>query len=398
MIKKISVMVVFVSIALANNWFNMNPAVHPSARQDGHLVYDSESDRVVLFGGRTTSGASYETWSYDLNNNIWEQMSDAPMTMSFHALVYDSAYDRVIAFYGGVTMAYNFNTDTWEDMIPSPAPAANWGAMMAYDVESSKLILFGGGGGSGGNYFSYRETWTYDYQTNTWTLLDTTGPPCREYGSMVYDSESDLIVLFGGEYDGNQGYLDDTWVYDYNTNTWLEKNPTQHPSARREHGMAYDSERDSVVLYGGDSGPYETWEYDLNTDAWVQITTADLPGASDNVGLTFDSESKRVVLFGGQYLATYFDETWIYPDQEVGIEEYAKVKMRKLTIYPNPFIKSCKISENRSQVEIFDVSGRLINRISGEIWNGEDLNGNVVKSGVYFLKIEGNERIKVIKL
>ncbi len=291
MIKKISVMVVFASMALANNWFNMNPAVHPNARQDGHLVYDSESDRVVLFGGRTTSGASYETWSYDLNNNIWEQMSDAPMAMSFHALVYDSAYDRVIAFYGGVTMVYNFNTDTWEDMNPSPAPAANWGAM-----------------------------------------------------------------------------------------------------------MAYDSERDSVVLYGGDGGPYETWEYDLNTDAWMQITTANLPGASDNVGLTYDSESKSVVLFGGQYLATYFDETWVYPDSEVGIEEYAKVKMRKLTIYPNPFVKSCKIPENRSRVEIFDVSGRLINRISGEIWNGEDMNGNMVKSGVYFLKIKGNGRIKVIKL
>lgn len=395
MIKHISVLILFASTVLANDWFNMNPAVHPGQRQDGHLTYDSESDRVILFGGHTYSGASNQTWSYDLNNNDWQQMSNAPSAMSFHEIAYDSIYDRVIAFYGGTTMAYDFNTNTWQNMNPSPAPAANWGAMMAYDIESEKLILFGGGGSSGGNYFSYRETWIYDYQTNTWTLLDTTGPPQREYGAMVYDSESDRIVLFGGEYDGNQGFLDDTWVYDYNTNTWLEQNPSLYPSARRLHGMAYDSERDCVVLYGG--GSYQTWEYDLNSDTWLQISTGNNPGANSTVGLTYDSESKSTVLFGGQQGATYFDETWVYPNQ-IGIEENSIVKEKKLTVYPNPFIKSCRISGNQSQIEIFDVSGRLVNKISGEIWNGEDMTGRMVKSGVYFLKVKGSGRIKAIKL
>jgi hypothetical protein len=36
---------------LANTWTNMNPSTHPGARSGHAMAYDSESDRVILFGG-----------------------------------------------------------------------------------------------------------------------------------------------------------------------------------------------------------------------------------------------------------------------------------------------------------------------------------------------------------
>jgi len=38
-------------ILAANNWTNMNPSTYPGARQYHAMAYDSESDRVILFGG-----------------------------------------------------------------------------------------------------------------------------------------------------------------------------------------------------------------------------------------------------------------------------------------------------------------------------------------------------------
>ena len=386
---------VIVAQGFGADWFNMNPDPHPSARQDGHLAYDAESGVVILFGGHPDGR---ECWAYDLSNNSWRRMSDAPVSMAFHALAYDSAYDRVIAFYGGRTLVYDYNNDFWEDMNPNPAPKAKWGAMLAYDIESGKLILYGGGDVSGGQYFSYDDTWYYDYGTNTWTLLDTAGPPCREYAAMAYDAESDLIILFGGEYNGNQGFLDDTWVYDYNSNTWIEMNPAQSPTERRLHGMVYDASRDRVVLYGGQGGSWDTWEYDYNSDTWEEIVTNNHPNARSNVGMAYHRGENRVVLFGGQYYATYYDETWIYPDP-LGISHFRTDRTRMIRVSPNPFRKQIRIyGSGGKRIAVFDVQGRPIAQISGSTWSGNDISGIEVGPGIYFLMIEGLQPVKVVKI
>ncbi|MEE9116180.1 MAG: kelch repeat-containing protein, partial [Thermoplasmata archaeon] len=66
-------------------------------------------------------------------------------------------------------------------------------------------------------------------------------PSAREAPVMAYDSTRDVFVMFGG-YDGS--YLNDTWEYDYATNTWLEISTTNAPPARELSSMAYDSTND----------------------------------------------------------------------------------------------------------------------------------------------------------
>ena len=56
---------------------------------------------------------------------------------------------------------------------------------------------------------------------------------------MVYDSDNGVVIAFGGRsVAGTQ--LNDTWVYDYPTNTWRPVNTPVAPSPRRLHGLAYD--------------------------------------------------------------------------------------------------------------------------------------------------------------
>ena len=79
------------------------------------------------------------------------------------------------------------------------------------------------------------------------TLL-TRGNP-----GMAYDSESDKIVIFGGfnatSTPGSEPR--DTWLYDFNTDTYTKKTPSPAPRRRAEGEMVYDSLRDKIVLFGG---------------------------------------------------------------------------------------------------------------------------------------------------
>ncbi len=137
---------------------------------------------------------------------------------------------------------------------------------MAYDAESSRIILFGGERGP----VQYEDTWAYDFNTNAWTdMTPAQRPAVQNYPEMAYDAGSDRVIQFGGA--GGA----ETWAYDFNTNAWTNMNPVEHPSGRWLHAMAYDEGSDRVVLFGGESETAvlsdETWAYDFNTDTWTHM-------------------------------------------------------------------------------------------------------------------------------
>lgn len=270
------------------------PSIAPRRRAEPGIIYDSLRDNVILFGGRenqSTAGDRDDTWTYDYNSNSWTQLFpvSSPSARRAHRMVYDSESDRIILFGGkyGASTFYNETwvgnpgSNTWQLMNPAVAPPARAFFHMVYDSESDRIILFGGH--PGGSADSLFDTWAYDYNTNTWeNLTDAANhPPARSSHIMAYDSQSDRIVLFGG------GILsktyDDTWLYNYNTNTWQKMSPATSPSARCRHEAAYDSESDRVIIYGGTTGPWltgnvlistgKTWAYDVNTNTWTQVDT-----------------------------------------------------------------------------------------------------------------------------
>ncbi len=102
--------------------------------------------------------------------------------------------------------------------------------------------------------------------------------------------------------------VSDTYVEpDYITVTsppppnWQQITTSNTPDVNGEYSMVYDSNRDVVVLYGGNGSgwPYsnETWEFDGSD--WSQITTAQNPNAVYGMRMTYDSNRNVTVLFGG---------------------------------------------------------------------------------------------------
>jgi len=91
---------------------------------------------------------------------------------------------------------------------------------------------------------------------------------------MVYDEAIQKIVLFGGAYGfvnpPNFGLRPDTWTWD--DRGWTRQAPQTSPPGRVNAAMAYDAERQQVLLFGGltqanqvQALANDTWTWDGTT-------------------------------------------------------------------------------------------------------------------------------------
>jgi N-acetylneuraminic acid mutarotase len=298
------------------------------------FAFDTESNQIILFGGATAGGSfgveNGETWAYDISANQWKQMNppSGPPALVAPSLAYDSESDRVIMFGGATgsrstwgvadTWAYNHNTNTWTKM--ADGPGKHLGARIAYEVESDRIILFGGINPNTFDY--YDDTWAYDYNSDTWTdMQPKVSPPGRNYQSITYDAKADRVLTWGGTDVYNQPVGDSIWSYNVNSNSWQELNPGEdpHPNCRDYSTMAYDAESDRSILVGGvPLGAYKDfgiWAYDYNTNAWLELKPNEEPGKVAKHHLAYISTIDRVFLFGGEFgdKSRYLsNDIWVY--------------------------------------------------------------------------------------
>jgi N-acetylneuraminic acid mutarotase len=322
-------------------WTKKTPATRPVTRTSPTMAYDIESDRMILCGGDNNYNVLNDVWAYDTDANTWTA-KNAPEFGRFEGdMVYNSESDRMILFGGfdstdnralsNTTFAYDYNTDTWENMDQtmsgtSPCPRVT---RMAYDSESDRTILFGGATLVNFSIVLFNDTWIYDYNTNTWTEQNLTiAPPAVADCMLEYDRESDRTILFGGA--GASQEYDETWAYDANSNTWTKMAPSVAPSPRATPGADYHVKLDRILLYGGNQigGVAETlskdilsdtWAYDYNTDTWVELDLSQSPGDVERFVFCYDNESEVMVLSAGTYRdpvtgkgdRIYNDDIWV---------------------------------------------------------------------------------------
>src|SRR4030095_6812906 len=107
---------------------------------------------------------------------------------------------------------------------------------------------------------------------NVWHQIMIPGPPARYANALAYDSDRQRVVLFGGQSGApfGQGVLGDTWEYD--GLAWTQLAPTTSPPARTFVKMVYDPNRHKMVLFGGYNGTQtvaDTWELVVDTSTGV---------------------------------------------------------------------------------------------------------------------------------
>ena len=105
---------------------------------------------------------------------------------------------------------------------PIDGPTTRVTFTLTFIPNEDKVILYGGHIATGSGKIRGRDTWVYDLSSNAWTQKSSTIKPSERSGhDMIYDSTSNKVVLFGGFNENNR--LDDTWMYDVATNSWMEK-------------------------------------------------------------------------------------------------------------------------------------------------------------------------------
>lgn len=230
------------------------------------LAFDARRKRMLSFGGYT--GPAHLGELRVLESNAWRTIGRHPaMAVAEPGFVYDSRRDRFVTF-GGSAGPGQLWGDTWEydgvtwTKLSAPSPPARMAHAMVFDERRGRTVVFGGMGvgAPGQPPPGLGDTWEFDGQT--WTQRQVTGPSPRSGAGAAYDDRRGLVILFGGVTAG--GFQGDTWSWD---GTEWKKLADTGPEPRGMGYLAYDKRRDRVVLFGGrkgwpDGDLNDTWEWD----------------------------------------------------------------------------------------------------------------------------------------
>lgn len=300
-----------------SDWVERQPAHSPSARAAAVMTYDPIWQKTVLSGGHFLSGNTLnDTWLWD--GRDWTSPPYSPVRSAEGAA---SAYDldarRLVVFGGVETPSGTFSASTrlwdgatWTELAPPAAPAHRLNEATLVSTPQ-RLLLFGGIPYSGP---ASNSLWTWD-ASRTWTQVPTpANAPSRRAGhSAAWDSARQRLVVFGGDSrDGNDPsrFADDTWEWD--GTTWTLRAPATRPQKRGAQAMAFDAARNVTVLFGGVSMAdgallHDTWTWDGTT--WTLRTSPTAPPCFGP--MTYDASRQRIVFFS-EYCnnGNYSNETW----------------------------------------------------------------------------------------
>ena len=305
-------------------WSLQSPATKPLNRFDFGLVYDSDQQKTIMFGGEAWNfvvGNPFvygDTWMWSSGN--WTRLSPAtsPEPRYNFAMAYDPAQKQIL-LYGGIDLSGELFTNTWAwngntwTQLATTGPPGRQGLAMAYDPISGKIILFGG---FDSNVGWYGDTWTWDWTTNSWSQLNPTATPtARWVHRMVYDQARQQIMLFGGAGPtpgaiSGTSIFNDTWTW--NGTTWVQQSPITSPPNRYRHAMAYDPPSSQVIVFGGvvnNNCGADTWAW--SGFNWTQLLPTTSPTCKEGAAMDYDVPTGQIVLFGGAGSAPA-DETWLF--------------------------------------------------------------------------------------
>ncbi|HYM78923.1 MAG TPA: kelch repeat-containing protein [Candidatus Dormibacteraeota bacterium] len=259
-------------------WSMVNVKSAPSPRYGQTGLYDSGSDRLMIFGGSTgTCQNDYHVLQHaNLQGGTpsWLSLQPSgvvPPARTLQASAYDSATNTIVIFGGFGCAAATYYNDVWilsnaNDVTGTPAwtqlspagtpPSVRESSSAIYDPTSNSLIVFGGDAGS----TPFGDLWILSNAngtggTPTWTqfLPLNSGPVARSGQTAIYDAVNNIMTIYGG-YDGAH-VLSDIWMLSGANGQTGSASWTQGVSGqpRRFASSQYDPVSNQMITFGGSS-------------------------------------------------------------------------------------------------------------------------------------------------
>jgi hypothetical protein len=386
------------------------PGPAPPPRAEPVMVYDPLRDRMVIFGGQSSSELYLDdTWVLTLDPTpAWAQAQHeggAPPGRVAHAAIYDPLRDEMLVFcgygaagfLGDVWALHLADPMRWERLQPGgPGPSARGFASAIYDPTRDRVILYGGAN----SWHALNETWALPLKNLQWErLADGSSSPAFAGHSAIYDPEHDRMVVFGGWV-----VVDDFYFSAAGSTENLEFEPSPHWSSesfgdgaptRTGHTAAYDAHRSRMVVFGGgidnDSwildfggGRFEAWLVASSTTegtatlVWqatpavpspLQVERSSLQEPWHVVGgIVADTQGRVSFRDVGLTPATSYRYRLSGPAGPLSVESSvasaAVPRLQVLGAWPNPAsasaltVRFALASANPATVEIFDLAGR----------------------------------------
>jgi hypothetical protein len=326
----------------SSQWFIGGPPV----RYLQSVFYDPSTNSLFMYAGQHSFDINFGDYFRDIgvigsSNVAWTKIvtnGTHPASRSGHTGLYESASNRMMVFGGALGVpgpcANDYwilkqantvgGTSTWLSVTPSGTPpAARDRHSSAYDPATNSLIVFGGFNCTS-TYFN--DVWVLanandSTGTPTWTQLFPSGtaPTPRESGAAVYDPTSNSLIVFGGDA-GTTTLFGDIWLLSHANGSggapaWTQLSAsTGGPAARTGDSAVYDSQNNRLIVYGGVSGSFvfgDTWILSnangtSGTPTWTLLAPL-TPGPPRYYhSAVYDPVSNQMTIFGGAITVTPF--------------------------------------------------------------------------------------------
>ncbi len=266
--------------------------LHPSLPDGWHWQFATDPVRKTLVAYRS-DGIPTVLW--ERAGGVWKAFppkSDFHPKDRWHPCVANDGRGAVIVF-GGRRGTSTFLADAWS------YDGKAWTALPTGPSGRSRVAAVGTPWNGGTAWFyggrtndspvtTSDELWAY---TTAWTKVVKTAlwPPELEGAALAYDSDRDRVVLFGGT--NAQGDTNRTW--EWNGLRWSIVNPIASPPPMSLHRMSYDPRLKRCIAINGLG---EAWTYDGTT--WERLAVCEAPGRGYHfqAGLGYDPVAQETVL------------------------------------------------------------------------------------------------------
>ncbi|MGH2567309.1 MAG: Kelch repeat-containing protein [Bacteroidota bacterium] len=405
------------SVLPAQGWSQLQTTNDPPARRNASAIYDPANNRMILFGGKGSSGDLNDLWSLNLTTLLWEPITPATQTIPAprftHNAMFDSLRNRMIVwsgqgsgFYNDV-WAFDFATSTWEQLwangnVPG-APNIRYGTTAGFDPIERQLINVSGFTSEG----RFQDTWAFHVESLQWSERTMSPHPvkrCLHAGCFADDRRT--LVLYGGQTDGIP-FLDDIWALDADSFEWANLTPPTKPTGRHFSSIVYAG-NGNVMMFGGQTAQGvsgEVWRFSLDTNSWeILSSTSPQPDARYGHVAVYVPSRNSMVVFGG-FSSNIVNDTWEYSLSPVTQVEPPQTPsaFRLEQNFPNPFNPTTNFEFGIADLgfvtlKVYDLLGRevttLVNETLSPGVHRRTWDASAFPSGVYSYRLQSADFVQ----